>query len=246
MTSTYASPSGPPPGRPAPQVSLTRTDSLDTAIPDEPPPAYTPSANPAQGEHHLEAGPSRPDFSGPPPMPDHLQQQQQHAPPAGPPPTQNPFQDPTGVTHHLTGVGDGHFPRYSQQQHLQPPSQDPSWIVPNATGGILIPQTTGRYPVPPPLPPPQHPSLAGSSSPSPVPTPIGNGPSGSRPSPPPLPARQPSAASGAGAGVGEVDVSPTEAPVPGRPLLRNGQILVYPKDHWCAKCESLGRREGWC
>lgn len=32
------------------------------------------------------------------------------------------------------------------------------------------------------------------------------------------------------------DLSPTEIATPGRPLLRKGQLLVYPKNHYCNKC----------
>jgi hypothetical protein len=32
------------------------------------------------------------------------------------------------------------------------------------------------------------------------------------------------------------DLSPTEIATPGRPLLRKGQLLVYPKNHYCPKC----------
>lgn len=35
------------------------------------------------------------------------------------------------------------------------------------------------------------------------------------------------------------DGSPTRTPVPGHPLLRSGQLLVYPKDHLCVKCGFL-------
>lgn len=33
------------------------------------------------------------------------------------------------------------------------------------------------------------------------------------------------------------DRTPTQVPTPGRPLLRNGQLLVYPKGFMCHKCE---------
>ena len=32
------------------------------------------------------------------------------------------------------------------------------------------------------------------------------------------------------------DGSPTRTPVPGHPLLRDGKLLVYPRDHLCVKC----------
>jgi len=33
------------------------------------------------------------------------------------------------------------------------------------------------------------------------------------------------------------DLSPTDVATPGRPLLRKGQLLVYPKNHYCQKCK---------
>ena len=31
---------------------------------------------------------------------------------------------------------------------------------------------------------------------------------------------------------------PTEIPTPGRPLLKDGKVLIYPKGHFCSKCKS--------
>ncbi|KAH9851972.1 hypothetical protein C2E23DRAFT_828442 [Lenzites betulinus] len=36
------------------------------------------------------------------------------------------------------------------------------------------------------------------------------------------------------------DGRPTERPVPGHPLLRNGRILIYPNDYECHKCHNTG------
>jgi hypothetical protein len=35
---------------------------------------------------------------------------------------------------------------------------------------------------------------------------------------------------------------PTTTPVPGQPLLNNGRLLVFPKDHYCEKCHLVGYR----
>lgn len=49
---------------------------------------------------------------------------------------------------------------------------------------------------------------------------------------------QPTGTSSSGAGSSAPDLSPTEIATPGRPLLRKGQLLVYPKNHFCSKCKS--------
>lgn len=54
---------------------------------------------------------------------------------------------------------------------------------------------------------------------------------------PPLPQRN--SYGGSGTPGGANDRTPTEVPTPGRPLLRNGQLLVYPKGFMCHKCEVL-------
>jgi hypothetical protein len=64
--------------------------------------------------------------------------------------------------------------------------------------------------------------------------------------PPPLPARMSSnnigsAQAGSSSGSSGQDTSPSEVPTPGRPLLHHGQLLVYPKNHFCAKCGLLSR-----
>ena len=195
MSETYPPPSGPPPtSRAAAPAQPSRQDSLEGAIPDEPPPAYSSIAGPS-GDTTVAAGPSRMDFSGPPPMPDRL--------------TQN-----------ITGVGVGYGPR--------PPAQSPSGQVGNSWG--ISPQQTGSSWESPhtlsnnpfgdqnrPPPPPKHPSISGT-----YPTPPG----------PPLQHASPNASGSRP----QQDLSPTEAPTPGRPLLYKGQMLVYPKGHFCHKC----------
>lgn len=188
MSESFAPPGGPPPS------TTTRTGVDADGVPDEAPPAYTPSAT-QQGHTTLQAGPNRMDFSGPPPMPARLEQ-------------------------NITGVGVGFEPRTTNGGH-------------NAFSGMTSQQTGSGFgssnpfldqnaPAVPPRQPSTKRELSSSSSyksPSgPLPSSSGAGPS--RPPPPSRP-----------------DLTPTEAPTPGRPLLRNGQMLVYPKNHYCSKCE---------
>ncbi|TXT08617.1 hypothetical protein VHUM_02745 [Vanrija humicola] len=161
--------SGPPP-LPASRPPARRQDSIEAAIPDEAPPAYSEVG--ASGDAVLDHGPSRMDFSGPPPLPDRL------------------TQTPTGGMV-LPGVGVGYGPVSSQASPVSPVSSGYA---------------------PPPAPPPSH------------------GP------PPPQQNRH----SAPQQQEEDEDPSPTEAPVPGRPLLRNGQLLVYPKGHHCSKCQNTG------
>ncbi|KAL1406300.1 hypothetical protein Q8F55_007996 [Vanrija albida] len=171
--------SGPPP-LPASRPSPRRQDSLDN-IPDDAPPAYSEVG--ASGDALIDHGPSRMDFSGPPPLPDRL------------------TQTATGGQG-IPGVGVGYGP------------------VSPATSSPISP--VGGYAAPP-LPPPSHGGPPNSQ---------GNGyasPSG----PPPQHDRNSAPAE-------PEDPTPTEAPVPGRPLLRAGQLLVYPKGHWCSKCQNTG------
>ncbi|WVQ68039.1 uncharacterized protein L199_006245 [Kwoniella botswanensis] len=188
MSTSYAPPSGPPP------LTTTNTAVPNDDDPFDPPPAYTPStAHSAQPETTLEAGPSRMDFSGPPPMPDRLEQ-------------------------NITGVGVG-FGRRPQHE-----------LGSQYTGNSV--QHQNQQTGPPQLPP-RNPSTSsayggGFSSPSGPPPgkePIHQNDHGAGPS-------RPSATS--------ADLSPTEVPTPGRPLLWRGQLLVYPKGFWCHKCNNTG------
>jgi hypothetical protein len=180
----------PPPAPPsAPDVPPNRprrdSDSFDPPLPADAPPSYDSAM--ASGDLRVASGPTRMDFSGPPPMPD------MHMRPTG-----------TGGSV-LPGVGVG----YERRQG-------------------------GAYP-PPPMPPPHHPNGAGSHYPGAhAAAAYGNGhqqhtgshalvrPINTHPNPTPQ------------------DRTPTEAPTPGRPLLRAGQLLVYPRGHYCSKCGNTG------
>ncbi|WVQ74917.1 hypothetical protein IAR50_004525 [Cryptococcus sp. DSM 104548] len=128
-------------------------------IPSEPPPAYTPSATAGNGESTVQAGPDRPDFSGPPPMPEWFERQQQQ---------QQQYTGGSGVGVNVTGVGMG----YGHGGHAQ------SQYGSSAENGAKPPpprhpSTTGSARPPPPLPsrtPNAQPS-SGSAAPTETPTP---------------------------------------------------------------------------
>ncbi|OXB36800.1 hypothetical protein J007_03448 [Cryptococcus neoformans] len=189
---SYKPPAGPPPTRSTSNNPFADDGTASSSnvnpipvqglpeeqIPSDPPPAYTPSAN-MSGSTTVASGPSHVDFSGPPPMPDRIANQQ------------------TGVGVNVTGVGMG-YGRGGGHHGWGGGSED--YSGPTNTDGLSKP----------PVPPRNHSSTS------------------NRP-PPPLPPRaQPQ------------DLTPTEVPTPGRPLLRGGQLLVYPKGHWCPKCQNTG------
>lgn len=193
-----------------------RSDSLDAAIPDEPPPAYTPAAG-AQGDTHLDAGPGRVDFSGPPPMPDRLQ----------PPPAQHTggswnggghSPGPSSIEANITGVGVGYGRRPEHELGVQHTEWSNMDLGPNY-GPTGHPAGSPYAPRPAP---PQHPSRTNGQL-YPSPSGLPPTPSSSRPNRPNGTTQQ-------------VDSTPTETPTPGRPLLHHGQLLIYPKGHWCSKC----------
>ncbi|ODN78769.1 hypothetical protein L202_04330 [Cryptococcus amylolentus CBS 6039] len=113
-------------------------------IPSEPPPAYTPSATTGTGESTVQAGPLRPDFSGPPPMPDWVERQQQQ---------QQQYTGGSGVGVNLTGVGMGYG--HGGQAHSQ--------------GQYANGNSSSNETKPPP--PPRHPSVTSSSARPPPPLP---------------------------------------------------------------------------
>ncbi|WVQ82301.1 hypothetical protein IAT38_004429 [Cryptococcus sp. DSM 104549] len=201
---SHAPPAGPPPSSnnpftspadPPPSTAAAASNPAadDDAPLNDPPPAYTPSASMA-GATTVDAGPSRMDFSGPPPMPDRMQSQ------------------PTGMAQNVTGVGVGFG--HGGGHHV-PPQSTGGWGAPAPPSQqAMSPVGTGYQP--PPLPP-RHPSTAGT----------GAGASGGA---------GPSSSNGGAA----QDLSPTEVPTPGRPLLYKGQLLVYPKGFWCHKCGNTG------
>ncbi|KAF8075352.1 hypothetical protein FPV67DRAFT_629889 [Lyophyllum atratum] len=160
-----------------------------------------------------------------------------------------------GVSPQQTGSSSwSGFPGQQQQQHLQP----------NYASYGAGPSTPDSHsPGPPPLPPrrasnpaspasPTSPASdfardfyaagtgdsnsqpnAGSSGYTPPPGPppttppnSGHAPSSARPPPAPTPPSD--------------DGRPTKSPTPGRPLLKDGKLLVYPKGFTCPKCHNIG------
>lgn len=217
--SAYTPPAGPPPSRQPhntsqPPAMPERRNSNDLDIPDEPPPAYTSVA--VQGDSTVDAGPSRMDFSGPPPMPDRLQT-------------------------NITGVGIGYGARIPGQGISSQQTGSGSYLSPQGTGGSALGSNNpfGDHNRPPP--PPSHPSRteSGFSAPSgPPPGKPNVGETTYRPPADPPAGGGSSQAAGPSRPPPPVDLSPTEVPTPGRPLLRHGQMLVYPKGFFCQKCES--------
>ncbi|KZT25296.1 hypothetical protein NEOLEDRAFT_1169488 [Neolentinus lepideus HHB14362 ss-1] len=230
-------------------------------LPDEPPPAYSTTADTRHGEASVEFGPRRPfqpppstllhppSFSANPSMPSTLPYQ----PPAVPPP--GPFPQPTGSSG---------YPGSLYRQNT----------------GASTSASLGAF-----APPPQHPSSrrrvsdpstprvsrsSGSSTSAAPPVsdfardfyaagagPAGavddSGPSEPRYAPPPgpplpsspgkyapPPGRPPAQSSASTPNSVPDDGRPTRTPVPGHPLLRDGKFLVYPAGYDCHKCHNTG------
>ncbi|ORX38523.1 hypothetical protein BD324DRAFT_649886 [Kockovaella imperatae] len=210
---SFAPPAGPPPPPRHPIGSSTnrqaaRQDSVDQAVLDEePPPAYHSVVSGGASDAVLDAGPSRMDFSGPPPLPERLQ-----AVGTG-----------SGIAHHVTGVGEGYGRRPPHATGFESPFADQ----------FQSSQGTSSYPVSErfeaPAGPPPGKSSGGYAGPS------------THSSRPPSPPSHPSSSGGAGSSSRPgSDLTPTDVPTPGRPLLHNGMMLVYPKGHFCTKCYNTG------
>jgi hypothetical protein len=212
---------------------MSRNDVLDA----EPPPAYAPTPDFRLGESTVEFGPHRPFQAAPAQL--------------------------QSLSTQVTGVGDVQYvsPQPTgARARLAPPPRHPT-LMPHTP--VLLHPTPPR-PAPPPeqLARAERPMsdfaadfyTAGAgdftnetsprSSTSSFSPPSGP-PPGSRYSPPPhppLPSRPidtpPQRPSSTTSSAGSVDDGrPTHTPVPGRPLLRNGEILVYPSGYECPKCE---------
>lgn len=132
---------------------------------------------------------------------------------SGPPPLPDRFQSPAGPPQHM---------------HQTP------------TGGQSIPGVgvgygggggSGQW-----APPPSHPATAAYRPPPGPPQGTFSPPPGRPPPPPP---NRPGSQSSQSSQQAQ-DMTPTESPVPGRPLLHKGQLLVYPKSYYCGKCANTG------
>ncbi|KAI5117339.1 hypothetical protein M0805_001944 [Coniferiporia weirii] len=266
--------------------------TLEDNAPSEPPPAYTPAANPYEGEATVEYGPRRP-FQPAPPAPP-LPQQFTGSSRAGysvtPQVTGLPIAaNPTGEWSQYPGRGArGHGP-----SGLGPPPQHPSTrrrgpgpeprvssastpasgpgrqlsdfardfyaSTPGSGQGGRDPSptqsdlssneapepehfervrptvTTSPSHNPPPGPPPTR------HAPPPGPPPSRNvPPSGPPPASPLAPIAPPPSRPSRGVSNSVDEGKPTSSPTPGRPLLNNGKILVYPAGHECRKCLNTG------
>lgn len=222
---------------------------------DEPPP-YTPRADPLQGETTVEFGPSRP-FQPPP------------APPVQPSPHPRPTPSgflsphPTGSSHRSRGglwqqlseqidqianQIERHATGLSSRTYVSPQRTGASWSsYPgqslNRPSSSTVPTSPPSAPAPP-LPPRRPPSspvtvpegtsdfardfYAAGTGDGLVSSPEENRTSNQTSQDPAPPPRHPPEEQG-----------PTTTPVPGRPLLHDGQLLVYPKGHQCEKCTFL-------
>lgn len=150
-------------------------------IPTDAPPAYTPTADPSQGEAPLEFGPFRA-FQ--------------------PPPSQPSLTINTNRSE--SSVSDQSRAGYA------PPPRHPSVISHSAATSNMrdsLPQQEGMTYLPPPGRPPTHPSRTESSN---RPSSVGGSP--------------------------ENNGRPTTIPTPGHPLLREGNLIVYPRGYECSKC----------
>ena len=129
---------------------------------------------------------------------------------SGPPPM------PDRLSQNITGVGTGYGRRNDGPGVMAPHGPGSGWgMSPQPTGAGWGGSDGGSstvYSPPASLPPPpQHPTKTSSS----------------RPPPPP--------SAGSSRPTSQV-LSPTESPTPGRLLLHNGMILIYPKGHLCPRC----------
>ncbi|KAJ6494274.1 hypothetical protein C8R45DRAFT_1134991 [Mycena sanguinolenta] len=231
----YAPPPNPPPSNPSPPTLS--PDPL--GLTEDEPPAYTTRPDVYSGETTLEYGPTRP-F-----QPVHQPRPAPAPQPQGP--VQSLWQQLTGQ---FTGSSTTQFPPAhwsaypggQQQQQYAPPSN------PN------LPVNPQQQPQPPTthlsefardfyattaVPPGAFSDVSGarnnsSSDPGYPPPP------GAQQYQPPagLPPRTPSPARSPG-GLPD-DGRPTSTPVPGHPLLHNGNTLIYPPYHECHKCNNTG------
>lgn len=197
-------------------------------IDDDLPPPYTPAAN--IGEETVSLGPRRP-FQQPPPLPPSLlhrppgQRPHSNCPPQPipPPPPRGPYvqPDPQGLAPWQTQY------QYRRRQNmgggLLGALFDTVREIADAVSGTQDERTMAL----------QNANAAAYAAPYPS-TRSGYGPPPGPP-PPPRPASAPPQSPPA---IPD-DGSPTRTPLPGHPLLRDGNLLVYPKDHLCVKCEFL-------
>ncbi|KAG6852585.1 hypothetical protein H0H87_009691 [Tephrocybe sp. NHM501043] len=217
----------------------------ESGLNEELPPAYTPAPDVQHGETTVQYGPQRPFQAAPAPIPvSERTSQQFHPPPQRPPQpaihVQSPPRSP-GPTSLLRQLAETVSNVLEEASRPAPSSHSASRSSWSGYPGLQR-QHTGR-------------STSSSAS---------YNPSFRRTPPPPLPARPASTstsptsefardfyAAGTGEGQGgeasagsassagtqaSTSNAPTASPTPGRPLLRDGKLLVYPKGFMCHKC----------
>ncbi|KIK95489.1 hypothetical protein PAXRUDRAFT_826974 [Paxillus rubicundulus Ve08.2h10] len=232
-----------------------KTDRIDEDLP----PAYTPAADPTIGEATIQLGPRRP-FQEPPRHPppsqyapsgpeSHTQQQSQWHQPLGQ--SYHPQTQPSWQPQSQSGWRPQLQPSQAQWQTRGYPNSyggqrqggggllgslfDTVRDVVDVVSGaheerVIAAQraNAGAYAAP-------HSPSSGMNLYAPPAGPPPRGPgqtprSGRRSSTPP---RSPPP-------IIPDDGTPTRTPVPGHPLLRDGNLIVYPKDHLCVKCRNTG------
>lgn len=223
-----------PPSGPATHLGTSTSPTIAEIIEDDLPPPYTPSPNVSIGEETVGLGPPRP-FQPPPPQPPSSLHPpaESHSYSNRPPRPLQP--NPTGPVSYSSA--------YSQPY---PQSDMASWQTQqqyrqrqNGGGGLIgalldtvrdIADTfsgahddlalqrgnTGGYTAPG-----SYSSTNAMYAPPP----------GSR-----LPPRRPASTPPRSPPTIPDDGSPTRTPAPGHPLLRDGYLLVYPRDYLCVKC----------
>ncbi|TRM58211.1 hypothetical protein BD626DRAFT_512555 [Schizophyllum amplum] len=253
-TNTHTSP--PPPRSPPPPSFMSI---------DEEPPEYTPAPDYHQGEETLELGPARP-FQRPQPTGQSYHGWSPQPRPQNTGPYLSPH--PTGpiLSPHATG------PYGSLRQSSSLLGQLAA-VVDRALDNISTPPGAsypgyGQHPPPPPGPmrPPQPPRPPQASRPhqsqSLHPQQTGTRPQSAGGTPQTdfardfyaagangVPAEGDSGAGsasrsdGAHGGGPAPDLRPTTTPTPGRPLLREGRVLVYPAGVECRKCDNTGYKD---
>ncbi|KAI8996456.1 hypothetical protein BD414DRAFT_201633 [Trametes punicea] len=208
--------------------------SVNDLITEELPPAYTPSPNVYEGETTIELGPRRP-FQQPLLVPP--QNQQYSSPPWVSP-------QPTASSNWSSSPGTMHRESPSSFAHPGPPPGHPS--LQNSRAPPLPSRPLSDFA--------RDFYTAGADASSGVPGVSsaqyqgdrpGSSQSGTRYAPPsgepPSRSAKDAHSSSASDQIPD-DGRPTERPVPGHPLLREGKILVYPREHECQKCHNTGYR----
>ncbi|CDO70130.1 hypothetical protein BN946_scf184783.g14 [Trametes cinnabarina] len=208
--------------------------SVNDLLTEELPPPYTPAPNVYEGEATLELGPRRP-FQQTPQLPP--QSYPHHRPPWVSPEPPASWSSFSGGLHREspnTYTRPAPPPVHPSLQNGGPPQLPPRPLSDFArdfyTAGADV----------------QSGALGGPSSQYQGEAPTASSSWTARYAPP---SGEPSHRSAKGAPTSSVDQTanpadddgrPTEVPVPGHPLLKDGKILVYPRDYECSKCHNTG------